>query len=138
MSRFEPSACRLSTSIISVRTIARRTHNAGQTARANTAAVQINGVCPTILEYPIRLILALIAFTRATCAMDCLPCFEYTAIASVLYSWPGRAASVQPTPVAALERSLLAGSAPPCLGEASPAQQVDPETRCATHFYKIF
>ena len=51
--------------------------------------------------------------------------------------WPGRAASVQPTPGLSLERSLLAGRAPTCLGKASLARPVDPETRFAARFDKI-
>ena len=54
-----------------------------------------------------------------------------------LGSWSSAQASVQPTPGLSLERSLLAGRAPTCLGEASPARPVDPETRCAVRFDKI-
>ena len=50
----------------------------------------------------------------------------------------GALAAVQPTPGLSLECSLLAGSAPTCLGKASPARPVDPETRFAARFDKIF
>ena len=49
-------------------------------------------------------------------------------------SWSGRAAAVQSAPVPALKRRLLAGRAPTCLGKASPARPVDPETRCHARF----
>ena len=53
-------------------------------------------------------------------------------------SWSGRAAAVQSAPVPALKRRLLAGRAPTCLGKASPARPVDPETRFSARFDKIF
>ena len=52
--------------------------------------------------------------------------------------WSGALAAVQPTPGLSLECSLLAGSAPTCLGKASTARPVDPETRFAARFDKIF
>ena len=52
--------------------------------------------------------------------------------------WSGAQAAVQSAPVPALERSLLAERAPTCLGEASTARPVDPETGCKASFDKIF
>jgi len=52
-------------------------------------------------------------------------------------SRPGAEASVQPTPVPALERGLLAGCASAGFGQASRARPVGPETRCAARFDKI-
>jgi len=52
-------------------------------------------------------------------------------------SWSSAPAAVQSAPVPALKRRLLAGRAPTCLGKASPARPVDPETRCLARFDKI-
>jgi hypothetical protein len=52
-------------------------------------------------------------------------------------SWSGALATVQSAPVPALERCLLAERAPTCLGKASTARPVDPETRFAPRFDKI-
>ncbi len=52
-------------------------------------------------------------------------------------SRPGAQASVQPTPVPALERGLLAGCAAAGFGQASRARPVGPETRCAARIDKI-
>ena len=52
-------------------------------------------------------------------------------------SWSGAQAAVQPAPVPALERGLLAGCAPAGFGQASRARPVAPETRCAARFGKI-
>ena len=62
----------------------------------------------------------------------------YRACFAFRCSWSGALAAVQPTPGLSLECSLLAGSAPTCLGKASPARPVDPETRFAARFDKIF
>ncbi len=51
--------------------------------------------------------------------------------------WSGAQAAVQSAPVPALERSLLAERAPTCLGEASTARPVDPETRCFSRLDKF-
>ncbi len=63
---------------------------------------------------------------------------RYRACFSFRGSWSGALAAVQPTPGLSLECSLLAGSAPTCLGKASTARPVDPETRFAPRFDKIF
>ena len=52
--------------------------------------------------------------------------------------WSGAQAAVQSAPVPALERSLLAERAPTCLGEASTARPVDPETGCEASSDKTF